>query len=152
MPVFFSDHLMLTVKISLGLGITMGRGVWRLNCSLLEDQNLVSQYRERYSEWQTLQDLYETRALWWEMVKGRAQLFFKQAGKKKKAAEDRRMRGLQKRLQRYYLLNQWGIEFNEEIKEVKREMQVIADTKSKGVILRSREKEREEGEKCTRFF
>lgn len=62
------------------------------------------------------------------------------------------MRGLQKRLQRYYLLNQWGIEFNEEIKEVKREMQVIADTKSKGVILRSREKEREEGEKCTRFF
>ncbi|XP_027874178.1 uncharacterized protein LOC114145046 [Xiphophorus couchianus] len=48
---------------------TIGRGLWKLNRSLLEDQVLVSQYRERYREWQTLQDLYETRAQWWEMVK-----------------------------------------------------------------------------------
>ncbi|XP_027869144.1 uncharacterized protein LOC114142200, partial [Xiphophorus couchianus] len=45
-------------------------GLWKLNRSLLEDQVLVGQYRERYREWQTLQDLYETRAQWWEMVKG----------------------------------------------------------------------------------
>lgn len=51
-----------------------------------------------------------------------------------------RMMGLQKRLQRYYLLNQQGINFNDEIKEVKEEMQEIADIKSMGVILRSREK------------
>lgn len=31
-------------------------------------------------------------------------------------------------------------------------MQGISDIKSMGVILRSREKEREEGEKCTRYF
>lgn len=139
-PVFFSDHLMLSSTITLASGVTMGRGLWRLNCSLLEDQNLVSQYREQYREWQTLQDFYETRALWWEMVKGRTQLFFRQAGKRKKAAENRHMMGLQKRLQRYYLLNQQGINFNDEIKEVKEEMQEIADIKCMGVILRSRGK------------
>ncbi|XP_027861520.1 uncharacterized protein LOC114137147 [Xiphophorus couchianus] len=69
-PVFFSDHLLLSCTLSLPSGATTGRGLWKLNRSLLEDQVLVGQYRERYREWQTLQDLYETRAQWWEMVKG----------------------------------------------------------------------------------
>lgn len=62
------------------------------------------------------------------------------------------MLGLQKRLQQYFKLNQKGMDFNEEIKQIKTEMSVLAETKSKGVILRSKEKEIEEGEKCTRYF
>ena len=62
------------------------------------------------------------------------------------------MMGLQKRLQRYFKLNQHGMDFNEEIKNIKTEMSVLAEIKSKGVILRSREREIEEGEKCTRYF
>ena len=151
-PVFFSDHAMLSTTLSLPTGVKVGKGLWKLNCSLLEDRELVRQYREQYSQWQTLQDLYESRALWWEMVKGRTQTFFRQAGKRKKVREDRRMMGLQKRLQRYFTLNQQGFDFNEMIKEVKREMSILAETKSRGVILRSREKEIEEGEKCTRYF
>ena len=151
-PVFFSDHAMLSTTLSLPSGVTIGRGLWKLNCSLLEDRELVSQYREQYSQWQTLQDCYESRALWWEMVKGRTQTFFREAGKRKKAREDRRMLGLQKRLQRYFMLQQHGHVFNELINEVKDEMSILAEIKSKGVILRSREREIEEGEKCTRYF
>lgn len=151
-PVFFSDHLMLSCSLSLSSGATVGSGLWKLNCSLLEDPDLVSQYRERYKEWQTLQDLYETRAQWWEMVKRKTQTFFRRAGKRKKDRERRRMMGLQKRLQRYFNLRQLGIDFNQEIREIKREMSVLAEVKSKGVILRSREQEVEEGEKCTRYF
>lgn len=62
------------------------------------------------------------------------------------------MLGLQKRLQRYFKLNQQGIDFNEEIKQIKTEMSALAEIKSNGVILRSREKEIEQGEKCTRYF
>lgn len=151
-PVFFSDHLMLSCTLSLSSGVTSGSGLWKLNCSLLEDRELVRQFRERYKEWQTLQDFYETRAHWWEMVKGKTQTFFRQAGKKRKNREYRRMMGLQKRLQRYFNLNQIGMDFNEEIKQVKKEMSVLSEIKSKGVILRSREREIEEGEKCTRYF
>ena len=151
-PVFFSDHFLLSCTLSLPIGATTGRGLWKLNRSLLEDQALVGQYRERYREWQTLQDLYETRAQWWEMVKGRTRTFFRQAGKNKKKKEQRRMMGLQKRLHRYYILNQQGMDFNKEIREVKKEMSILAEIKSKGVILRSREREIEEGEKCTRYF
>lgn len=151
-PVFFSDHALLSCTLSLSLGVTSGSGLWKLNCSLLDDRELVRQYREQYQEWQTLQDFYDTRAHWWEMVKGRTQTFFRQAGKKKKDRDDRCMLGLQKRLQRYFNLEQHGMDFNEEIKQIKKEMSVLAETKSKGVILRSKEKEIEEGEKCTRYF
>lgn len=151
-PVFFSDHVMLSCTLSLAVGVTPGSGLWKLNCSLLEDQQVVQQYREQYREWQTLQDMYDTRAHWWEMVKGKTQTFFRRTGKKRKDRHSRCMMGLQKRLQRYFKLTQYGMDFNEEIKEVKSEMSGLAEIKSKGVILRSREREIEEGEKCTRYF
>ena len=75
-PVFFSDHAMLSCTLSLPSGATKGRGLWKLNCSLMEDAELVSQYGEQFRQYQTLQDLYETRTQWWEMVKGRTQTFF----------------------------------------------------------------------------
>lgn len=75
-PVFFSDHVMLSVTLSLPSRVTVGKGLWKLNCSLLEDREVVSQYREQFSQWKTLQDCYDSRALWWEMVKGRTQTFF----------------------------------------------------------------------------
>ena len=151
-PVFFSDHAMLSCTLSLSSGVTKGSGLWKLNCSLLEDKELVNQYREQFSQWQTLQDFYETRAQWWEMVKGRTQTFFKKAGKTKKQKENRSMMGLQKRLQRYFNLIQQGFDFNEEIKQVKQQMMVLTDIKSKGIIIRSKERDIEEGEKCTRYF
>ncbi|KAM7388959.1 hypothetical protein PAMP_022961 [Pampus punctatissimus] len=128
-PVFFSDHLMLSCTLSLSSGVTSGSGLWKLNCSLLDDKELVRQYREHYREWQTLQDFYDTRAHWWEMVKERTRTFFRQAGKRKKNKENRRMMGLQKRLQRYFKLNQQGIDFNAEIKEIRTEMSVLAEVK-----------------------
>ena len=151
-PLFFSDHAMLSCTLSLSSGVTVGRGLWKLNCSLLEDEDVVMEYREQYSGWQTLQDCFETRAHWWEMVKERTRNFFRKIGKRRKDRENRRMLGLQKRLQRYFYLIQQGHDFSEEIKMVKNEMLVLSEIKSKGVIIRSKERDIEEGEKCTNYF
>ena len=151
-PLFFTDHLMLSCTLSLPTGVTVGRGLWRLNCSLLQEQEIVREYRERYSLWQTLQDSFDSRAQWWEMVKGRTATFFKLKGKKKKNRESRCMMGLQKRLQRYFNLLNSGFNFTEEVKEVKEEMALLSNIKAEGVILRSRERDLDEGEKCTRYF
>lgn len=88
---------MLSCTFSLPSGATIGKGLWKLNCSLLEDKGIVEGYKEQYSKWQTLQDFFESRAQWWEMVKGRTQTYFRQAGKKKKEKGKRQMVGLQKR-------------------------------------------------------
>ena len=151
-PVFFSDHCMLTCTLSLTSGVTVGRGLWKLNCSLLEDEGITRLYRERFRDWQTLQDMFETRAQWWEMVKHRTQTFFKQKGREKRRKAERRTVGLQRRLERYFKLTQKGLDFNDEIREVKKEMVLMAEEVSKGVILRSKERDLEEGEKCTRYF
>ena len=60
--------------------------------------------------------------------------------------------GLQKRLQRYFILLNQGFDFKTEIQEVKRAMSVLSEIRSKGAVIRSKEKELEEGEKCTRYF
>ncbi|XP_057695280.1 uncharacterized protein LOC130917667 isoform X2 [Corythoichthys intestinalis] len=65
-----SDHLLLSCTLSLNSEVTMGKGLWKLHCSLLKDEVVVDQYREQYRDWQTLQDLFDSRARWWEMVKG----------------------------------------------------------------------------------
>lgn len=62
------------------------------------------------------------------------------------------MMGLQKRLQRYFNLLNAGFDFSNEIKEVKKKMEVLSDKVSKGIIIRSKEQEIEEGEKCTRYL
>jgi len=66
--------------------------------------------------------------------------------------EKRHKVGLQKRLQRYFNLQNQGFDFKVEIEEVKKEMQKICEVESKGIILRSRERDLEEGEKCSRYF
>lgn len=120
-PVFFSDHAMLSCTLSLSPGVTVGRGLWKLNCSLLDDEELTAEYRERFRDWQTLQDFFDTRAQWWEMVKLKTKTFFSEAGKRRKQKIGRRMMGLQKRLQRYFNLRQKGLDFNEEIQDVKKD-------------------------------
>ncbi len=40
-PLFFSDHSMLSCTLSLPVGVTVGGGLWKLNCSLLEDEEVV---------------------------------------------------------------------------------------------------------------
>lgn len=151
-PIFFSDHTMLSCTLTLSSGVTAGKGLWKLNCSLLQDKEIVREYREQYSRWQTLQDFYDSRALWWEMVKEKTKTFFSEVGKRKKNKEKRKMVGLQKRLQRYFNLVNLGFDFNDEIKGVKTEMTELSEIISKGTILRSKEREIEEGEKCTRYF
>ncbi|RXN36083.1 reverse transcriptase [Labeo rohita] len=98
-PLFFSDHIMLSCTLSLPTGVTVGGGLWKLNCSLLEDEDVVREYREQFSQWQTLQDFYDSRAQWWEMVKERTRQYFRKIGREKKKRLTRRMMGLQKRLQ-----------------------------------------------------
>jgi len=143
---------MLSCTLTLPPGVTVGKGLWKLNCSLLQDKEVTKEYREQYREWQTLQDFFDSRAQWWEMVKEKTKTFFIRAGNRKKTKEKKKMVGLQKRLQRYFNLLNIGLDFNEEIKEVKKEMMILSEITSKGVILRSKEREVEEGEKCTRYF
>ncbi|KAJ8349186.1 hypothetical protein AAFF_G00183440 [Aldrovandia affinis] len=125
-PVYFSDHSLLLCSLAVGPGVSVGRGAWRLNCSLLESQVVREAFRAQYAHWQTLQGLYGSRAEWWEEVKGRVKGFFVVVGKERRAKERRVWAGLQRRLNRYFSLLHGGFDFRAEVEEVKREMAAIA--------------------------
>ena len=55
-PLFFSDHVMLSCTLSFPTGVTTGGGLWKLTCSLLQDEEIVRSYRAQYSLWPTTQD------------------------------------------------------------------------------------------------
>ncbi|KAG5830188.1 hypothetical protein ANANG_G00307420 [Anguilla anguilla] len=151
-PVFYSDHSLLNCSLTVESGVPVGRGVWKLNCHLLEDPAVVMAFNEKYKEWQSLQELYSTCAEWWEDTKGRIKEFFIKESKEKKKKERRVWVGLQRRLNRYCDLVNMGFDFKEELEQIKNEMAVLMENKCKNVIFRSKEKEIDEGEKCTRYF
>ncbi|KAJ8398696.1 hypothetical protein AAFF_G00418930 [Aldrovandia affinis] len=151
-PVFFTDHSLLLCSLAVGPGVSVGRGAWRLNCSLLENQVVREAFRAQYAHWQTLQGLYGSRAEWWEEVKGRVKCFFVVMGKERRAKERKVWAGLQRRLNRYFSLLHGGFDFRAEVEGVKREMAAIAARRSQSIIFRSKEREVDEGETCSRFF
>ena len=151
-PVFFSDHSLLSCSLAVKSGVAVGRGMWKLNCRLLEDPAVVMAFRGMYKDLQSLQVLFDTRAEWWEEAKGRIKGFFITQGKKRKARERRVWKGLQKRLNRYTDLVNMGFDFKEDWENVKREMTILTENKCKDIMFRCKEKEMDEGEKCTRYF
>ncbi len=82
-PLHFTDHALLSCTFSLTTDVTVGRGIWKLNCSLLQDESIVEEYREQFSQWQTLKDFFDSQAQWGEMVKGKTRLFLDKKVRKK---------------------------------------------------------------------
>ena len=109
-------------------------------------------FKQQYQDWQTLQGLYDTRAEWWEEVKGKIKGFFVRAGKARREKDRRVWAGLQRCLNRYSALLRGGFDFHEEVGEVRREMAALAEKRGQEIMFRSREKEIEEGETCSRYF
>ena len=151
-PVFYSDHSMLCGTLAVKSGVAVGKGVWKLNCQLLKDSAVVMAFNDFYKELQSLQCFYDTRADWWEEAKKRIKGFFIQRGRERKAKGSREWLGLQKRLNRYEGLLKMGFDFKEERDFIKREMAVFTEEKYRSIMFLSREREIEEGEKCTRYF
>ena len=89
-------------------------------------------FKQQYQDWQTLQGLYDTQAEWWEAVKGKF-VFFVRAGKERREKDKWVWAELQ-------------------VGEVRREKAALAEKRGREIMFRSREKEIEEGETCSRYF
>lgn len=82
-PLFFTDHTMLSCTLSFPTDVTAGGGLWMLNCSLLQDEEIIKELQG------TVRLLAEPpkHVLWLEMVKDRTRSFKKKNSKGKKREE-----------------------------------------------------------------
>lgn len=112
----------------------------------------MGRYKLKLQQWASLQPLYDSVGEWWESIKTRTPVFFSLEGTKRAKTSRQWLLRKQGKLQRYYNLLNLGFDVSEEIMNLKKEMMVVLNEKSKGVLIRSRVKHMEENENCTRYF
>ena len=150
--VHFSDHHMVTVSLVWEKSITVGKGLWRMNVSHLQDPQVRLSFSRRYLEWVSLKDLFDSPVEWWEMVKERVRGYFRAVGRRK--AKERRavFERHNAALQRLSLLQARGLDVSSEIAQARVNLTALYREERKKHTFRSKLQGLEEDEKCTRFF
>ncbi|KAJ7994395.1 hypothetical protein DPEC_G00248840 [Dallia pectoralis] len=148
----FSDHRMVTVTLDWEGLVKIGRGSWRMNTSVLEDQTVSCSFSRRYLEWRALKELYDSPIEWWEMVKDRVKGYFGRVGRRKAREKRACFNHHNKALQRLSLLQLEGFEVARELSETKEHLATLYREEQKKSQYRSKLQGLEEDEKCTRYF
>jgi hypothetical protein len=138
LPSILSDHSPIFLSLTFTKENQRGPGHWKLNASLLNDQNYVSQMRTKIVE--TLDEHNSlNKNMRWEILKYEIRKFSISYSKKKKQKTD----FLKKNLERQFLLLEQS-EFvdetlrNEKQLKIKKELDQIHLDEAEGSIIRSR--------------
>ena len=154
-PSFFSDHQSLLVKFSLLEQIATGPGVWKFNCSLLDDTEYCDLVTSFWSYWKTMStsDVFASPLDWWDQGKFYLREVTRSYGRAKaavrrdqKASLTRHMHQLQARFE------QGDVSAFATLCEVQEELRGIALHEAKGAQVRARCQWAEEGETSSSFF
>jgi len=135
-------------------GDCRGRGYWKLNSTLLEEETYVKYLKEHISKWLEEYSIIKDKRVKWEILKFNIRNFSRKYGKEK--AKDRRNN--QKYLEEELKAAEEGLDhdFSEEkqaaYEELREELQEIDNKITEGIIIRSRVRWYEQGEKCTKYF
>ncbi|KAM4663571.1 LOW QUALITY PROTEIN: uncharacterized protein O3C94_011839 [Discoglossus pictus] len=147
-PCFFSDHRAVRLLGDLGKGFAPGPGSWKLNSTLLEREEIMTELRALYLEWKEEKCCFPTVAQWWEFVKVKLRSFFQARGRCLKRDGRSDFKGLQNRLQCLQDLELCGWNVREEMEEAKESLKRHFEEESKRLIFRSKVEHLEKGEKC----
>ncbi|KAJ1149826.1 hypothetical protein NDU88_002630 [Pleurodeles waltl] len=152
LAVHFSDHRAVSFEGELTGKFPAGPGSWKLNCSLLENEELVANLRVAYVEWRDMRDLFHSAGEWWEWVKDRFRSFFQDASRAAAREKKRDFRQLQSKLQRLFELELRGWDVDDELEETRKGLAEHFREESRKIIFRTRTENLEKDQKCNSFF
>ena len=149
----WSDHAMLSFRISVKDDQERGGGIWCLNSSLLMEEKYRSVIQKciQYEADNPL--MYSNASEWWETlkkkIKTQSMRYAKQSNLRKKQEE----RELREKLSRETENAGNNVSYNiENYLKIKAELDKFEKNKCMGAIVRSRAQYAVDGEKCTSFF
>ena len=91
-PCPFSDHCAISMGFSLPETAPLGQRVWKLNTSILDDDEYTQLINTFWGHWRQAQTAYPTLAKWWDAVKSRIKgitiAYCSQKTKKESATRD----------------------------------------------------------------
>ncbi|KAM4807600.1 uncharacterized protein WCC33_003552 [Rhinophrynus dorsalis] len=151
-PCYFSDHRAIHFQGVLGKGFPPCPGSWKLNCALLEREEIVEELRGAYKMWKLDKVYFPTVAQWWEFMKVKFRSFFQAKGRCQECERRSELRRLQKKLHSLQDLQLCGWDVRKEVDETKEGLKRHFEEESRRIIFRSKVEHLEKGEKCNSFF
>ena len=151
-PGIKSDHSALTLSVVTVLH-PKGPSYWKLNCSYLKDIDYVTGIKRTISD--TVEFNQNTSSmLLWDTIKCQVRGFSLKYSAQKKKSKTNIIAALEKRLQ--HLENTLAVtssaDVEEQISQVREELDKYIEDKTKGAMIRSRVRWFEEGEKSSKYF
>ena len=125
-----------------------GKGYWKFNSKLLLDEDYTKNLKEKMQEWK-LEPVNNSK-LKWEYIKHKIRLFSIDYSKKKTKQAKMHEKNLLKKFSE--LETNLTNENLEEYENIKAELQAIDTERTEGLILRSRVRWYEHGEKSSKYF
>ena len=151
-PIFKSDHSCITMSLDVGIQ-KRGRGYWKLNVSLLSDEIYVDRIRTIISD-TISQHPHFNHSLLWEAVKVNIRSFsIAYSGKISKQRNNLENKLLHD-IAHYETMfaHSPSDEIMKCLSNARRQLDLIYDYKFQGIVLRSRARWAEKGEKNSRYF
>lgn len=145
----YSDHSAVEVTIQHKPQRSKGRGVWKMNTSILDNKLYQQEIRAFLKYWKTRKNDWDNIAIWWDVGKKRIkQITIKHCVRKAKYRKSQEKELINKltELQRQTTVN------TELIEATQRKLTEIDVEKIRGVQIRSRATWMEKGEKSTKYF
>jgi hypothetical protein len=151
-----TDHSAVYISVSSFAKSDRGRGYWKLNNTIIDEENYIIGIREGLEVWKAETDEIDNRSKW-EYIKFKIRQFSITYSKKKASIRQNTEKKLQQ--QRLVLTQQIdeavigeSYELELELEEIIKQLNEIDKYKTAGVILRSKARWYEEGEKGTKYF
>ncbi len=151
---FGSDHMAVELKLVLQPQVN-GPGYWKLNNSYLQNEDYNKGIEKLIKDTtREFKDILNARQLW-DLCKNKIRTFSINFAKHNKKEKDRRMVKLEEKMKNLYekiVANPGDISHTQEYEKVKLEYEILYQYHVKGLIIRSKAKWVEEGERCTKYF
>jgi len=154
-PSIKTDHLAITLEFQDVEDRVRGPGVWKLNCSILSDEEYVERINALIPTWveEGKKDLNDPRSVWdWVKynIKKYSRKYSMNKCKEKKAGEQI----LNKQLQDAFVIfqNNPSQENSAALNTVQERIEKLYEKNVEGIIVRSRARWHEHGEKNSKYF
>ena len=141
-PMPLSDHDGVSAIIQISDGNRWGPGTWKLNTSILKQNEFQEIFKNVWKNWQNKKREYKNHNLWWDAGK----LYFKKIAIEDCTRKNRQINNKQQKLTQYI-----SQEKLEKINKYPQELNDIENYKHEGTII-SKEKIILNEEKSTKYF
>ena len=149
-PIFYSDHSLVIARINSNNMPKIGKGTWKLNNSLLSNQQNITQLKHFWENWNNHKQ-HMNISDWWDEGKRNSKIIMNKAGLR----EADRIRTLKEDLENTmtHLINDpTQVNHFNRIQDIKKQLQAITNTKTEGLKIRARLEYVEQGENNTKYF